>query len=129
MMNTSRWLIVLVITTMTVMLSACSAASSRDTQEVSNSTTINVLAKDFSFSLETSQAKTGLITFVVQNTGSMHHDFAISGNGVEEKTPLIEPGERATFTVDLTPGTYTFICTISGHEQLGMVGSISVTAN
>jgi uncharacterized cupredoxin-like copper-binding protein len=66
---------------------------------------------------------------VVQNNGSTQHDFAIRGNGVEQKTPTIKPGEIARLTVDLEPGAYTYVCTIPGHEQLGMNGTFTVTSN
>ena len=59
----------------------------------------------------------------------MNHDFAIRSNGVSEKTRRIKPGESATLTVELEPGTYTYICTTSGHEQLGMRGTITVTSS
>jgi uncharacterized cupredoxin-like copper-binding protein len=83
----------------------------------------------FLVSLDASQAEAGTITFVVQNNSSMPHDFALEGNGVEQKTPMINSGESATLTVDLEPGTYTYVCTIPGHEQLGMSGTFTVTSN
>jgi uncharacterized cupredoxin-like copper-binding protein len=100
-----------------------------DGAENGDSTTIHVLVKDFSISLESSQTKAGRITFVVQNNGSMHHDFAVRGDGVERKSPMIEPGESTTLTVDLEPRTYTYVCTIPGHDQLGMSGVLTVTSN
>jgi uncharacterized cupredoxin-like copper-binding protein len=66
---------------------------------------------------------------VVQNNGSTQHDFAIRGNGVVKKTATIKPGETARLTVDVEPGNYTYICTIPGHEQLGMNGTFTVTSN
>ena len=100
--------------------------SGADLEEDDN--TISVVAQDFSFSLDSSQAESGTITFIVENNGSMDHDFAIRGNGVDEKTPKIEPGESATLTVELEPGTYTYVCTLSGHELLGMRGTFTVVS-
>jgi plastocyanin len=121
------WLSLLGIAILAVLLAACSGGSQNSGEGSGNSTTINVEAIDFSFSLDASQAEAGTITFVVQNNGSMHHDFAIRGNGMEEKTPTIDSGGSATLTVDLEPGTYTYVCTIPGHEQLGMSGTFTVT--
>ncbi|MBI5666984.1 MAG: cupredoxin domain-containing protein [Chloroflexi bacterium] len=90
---------------------------------------INVVARDFSFALDVSQAEAGTVTFVVDNHGTMPHDFAFKGSGVEQKTPIIQPGETARLTVELQPGTYTYLCTIPGHEQLGMKGTFTVTAS
>jgi uncharacterized cupredoxin-like copper-binding protein len=129
-----RWFYILAIMLLAVTL-ACSANLSLgdgfqdDNAENGDNTTIHVLVKDFSFSLEQSQTKAGRITFVVQNNGSMHHDFAVRGDGVKRKSPMIEPGESTTLTVDLEPGTYTYVCTIPGHDQLGMSGAFTVTSN
>lgn len=94
-----------------------------------DSAEINILVNDFSYSLDNSQMEAGTITFVVKNDGSMPHDFAIRGNGVEQKTRLIGPGESDMLTVDLEPGTYTYVCTIPGHKQLGMSGAFTVASN
>ena len=128
------WFYILAIGMLAVTL-ACSASlslgdSPRDEViEKEGVATINVVAKDFSFGLGASQAEAGAITFLVQNNGSMQHDFAIRGNGVEQKTPKIKPGETARLTVDLKPGAYSYVCTIPGHEQLGMNGTFTVTSN
>jgi plastocyanin len=90
--------------------------------------TVNVIAEDFKFSLDATEAKAGTVTFVVRNNGSMPHDFEIRGDGVSQKTHMLQPGESDSLTVDLQPGTYTYICTIPGHDQLGMQGSFTVTA-
>jgi uncharacterized cupredoxin-like copper-binding protein len=87
---------------------------------------VSVAAKEFAFALDPSQAKAGGVTFAVTNSGATQHDFKITGNGVEQKTPLLEPGKSASLTVDLRPGTYTYICTVPGHEALGMKGSFTV---
>jgi uncharacterized cupredoxin-like copper-binding protein len=68
----------------------------------------------------------GSVTFEVANDGSAPHDLEIEGNGVEEKTATIQPGDSDQLTVDLQPGTYTLYCTIDGHEDLGMKGELTV---
>ena len=73
------------------------------------------------------QTPAGTITFVVQNTGQAPHNFAIKGNGVEERLPVLEPGQSATLTVDLSPGTYEYECTVPGHAMAGMQGTLTVT--
>jgi hypothetical protein len=52
----------------------------------------------------------------------------IRGNGLEGRTAEIEPGASATLTVDLEPGTYSYLCTTGGHDLLGMRGTLTVTA-
>jgi uncharacterized cupredoxin-like copper-binding protein len=131
MMNNDvkRWLLILAVALLAVSV-ACSGSSTPvgESQSGSNVNEGEVLveAKEFSFSLSATEAAAGTVTFVVENSGNMPHDFAIRGNGIEEATPHIDPGESATLTVELEPGTYTYICTIPGHEQLGMRGTFTV---
>lgn len=104
-------------------------SKSEDIVQNGSGSIIQVSAREFSFSLPTTDVKAGTITFVVQNDGTMEHDFAIRGNGLEQKTSKIRPGESASLTVVLEPGTYTYLCTIPGHEQAGMVGTFTVIAD
>jgi uncharacterized cupredoxin-like copper-binding protein len=41
------------------------------------------------------------------------------------KTKTITGGQTSV-SVDLTPGTYTFFCSVPGHEQAGMKGTLTV---
>ena len=70
--------------------------------------------------------KAGSVTFEVTNDGSTIHDLEIEGDGVEEKTATIQPGDSDSLTVDLQPGSYKLYCTIDGHEDLGMTGELTV---
>jgi uncharacterized cupredoxin-like copper-binding protein len=88
---------------------------------------INVTLKEMTVTLDKMQVSAGTTTFVVQNTGHAPHDFAIKGNGVEEKTPRLGSGQSATLTVDLLPGTYEYECTMPGHAMAGMQGTLTVT--
>jgi uncharacterized cupredoxin-like copper-binding protein len=88
--------------------------------------TINVILKEMTVALDKTQAAADTITFVVQNTGHAPHDFAIKGNGVDQKTPRLESGQTATLTVDLSPGTYEYECTVPGHAMAGMQGTLTV---
>ena len=62
-----------------------------------------------------------------KNDGKIEHDLVVEGNGVDEKTPTIEPGESATLKVDLKPGTYDVYCSIPGHKQAGMDVKLTVS--
>jgi len=130
--NTSRrWLILVGAVLLSLVLAACSGNSQPQDHEShshasGDDATINVTLQEMSISLDQSQLKAGTVTFVVQNNGFITHDFAIHGNGVNEKTPVLNSGESATLTVNLEPGTYTYICTMPGHEQAGMTGTFTV---
>jgi uncharacterized cupredoxin-like copper-binding protein len=71
--------------------------------------------------------KAGSVTFAVTNSGKTTHNLEIEGNGIEEQgTDDLSPGSSGDLTVDLKPGTYTIYCSIDGHEDLGMKGSVTV---
>ncbi len=104
-----------------------SAGQSNPEAAVSENGTVNVAADEFEFRLDATQAEAGVVTFVVTNEGQMEHDFAISGQGIDERTPMLQPGESATLEVELEPGAYEFVCTVPGHAMLGMSGTFTVT--
>ena len=135
----SRWLSLAGALALGLLLVACGSsqgaatappAPAGDTAQASGAggdgTTVNVVAKDFRFSLDKSEVPAGTTTFVLKNTGPSPHDFRITGNGVDQKTATINQGATASLTVDLTPGTYAIVCTVPGHDLLGMKGTVTV---
>ncbi len=58
------------------------------------------------------------------NKGAIEHTFTIKDTDFELKA---KAGETETGTVTLQKGTYTFECTIAGHAQQGMKGTIEVS--
>ncbi|HWC26778.1 MAG TPA: hypothetical protein VG474_09355 [Solirubrobacteraceae bacterium] len=71
-------------------------------------------------------ARAGPIAFVVTNDGTIRHALAVDGPAGQKRTRPLLPGERATFTVRLPPGTYRWYCPLADHEQRGMVGRVRV---
>jgi plastocyanin len=72
-------------------------------------------------------ADAGSDTLDFTNDSSTPHDVVIedgSGNEVG-KTDVIS-GDSATANVDLKPGTYTFFCSVPGHREAGMEGTLTV---
>lgn len=88
--------------------------------------TVNVTTTEMSFSFDPMPTKAGRITFVVTNHGKIKHNFVLEANGREYATQKIPPGGSETFTVDLGPGTYNFVCTVFGHNLAGMQGSFTL---
>ena len=43
------------------------------------------------------------------------------------KLDAVSPGAAKDLTVTLAAGTYTFVCKLSGHDQLGMKGTLTVS--
>ena len=70
------------------------------------------------------------LTFEVTNDGTAPHTFAVDTGAGVEQTPEIQPGASATLQVPpLVAGTYDTFCTISGHRQAGMAGTLMVVAD
>ena len=84
----------------------------------------NADLKEYSIALDKTQIKAGTITFNVMNVGTLPHNLSVKE--LNKTTENLDPGKSATLTVDLAPGTYTVICAIPGHEQLGMHIMITV---
>jgi uncharacterized cupredoxin-like copper-binding protein len=102
-----------------------------------------VTAADFRFTPSTLTLTSGQpVTLIFKNAGKTLHDFhIISGPGVPTAQPEMpsmsedhqhdgpyhiaaEPNQQATLTLTLASGTYTFICSVVNHRQLGMQGTI-----
>ena len=79
------------------------------------------------FVQKTLTATAGSDTFELTNDAPVPHNLAIEGDGVEAgPTDTIQGGETAELTVDLQPGTYTFYCSVPGHREAGMEGTLTV---
>jgi plastocyanin len=72
-------------------------------------------------------AKAGKVTIDFNNPQSLTHDVAIedSAGKTVAQTDLIGNEETST-TADLKPGTYTFYCSVPGHREAGMEGTLTV---
>jgi plastocyanin len=82
---------------------------------------------ELAYTTTEASAKAGNVTVDFKNPQSLTHDVAIEDSGGKEvgKTELIGEGETST-TVDLKPGTYTYYCTVPGHREAGMEGTLTV---
>jgi plastocyanin len=72
-------------------------------------------------------AKPGEDTVDFTNQSSVPHDVAIedsSGKTIAQ-TEIVSEGSAST-TAELKPGTYTFYCSVPGHRQAGMEGTLAV---
>ncbi len=72
-------------------------------------------------------AKAGTDTINFTNVQATPHDVAIEDEGGKEvgKTEVISE-DSASAKVKLEPGTYTFFCSIPGHREAGMEGTLTV---
>jgi plastocyanin len=82
---------------------------------------------DLAFDQKDVSAKAGSVTINFDNKEPLQHDVAVadSSGKVLGQTDLVSQG-TSTATVDLQPGTYTFYCTVPGHRDAGMEGTLTV---
>jgi uncharacterized cupredoxin-like copper-binding protein len=71
-------------------------------------------------------APAGALEIDSKNAATIPHDIAIEGNGVDEKGETVKDGATSKINVTLKPGTYQFYCTVPGHREGGMEGTLTV---
>jgi len=71
-------------------------------------------------------APVGKVTFEFTNESSLPHDFVLEDNSGKElaKTPVIT-NDKATTEATLKAGKYTYFCSVPGHRQAGMEGTLT----
>jgi plastocyanin len=82
---------------------------------------------DLAFDQKDVSAKAGNVTIDFDNKQPLQHDVAVadSSGKVLGQTDLVSSG-TANATVNLQAGTYTFYCTVPGHREAGMEGTLTV---
>jgi uncharacterized cupredoxin-like copper-binding protein len=81
---------------------------------------------DLKFEKDTLEAKAGTVTITMNNPSDLPHAIEIEGNGVEEEGETVQKGGVSKVTAELKPGEYKFYCPVPGHEEGGMVGTLTV---
>ena len=75
------------------------------------------------YQFKSATAKAGKVTVQSKNAASVPHDIALQGG---PSGSVVSGGGVSQFTANLKPGSYTFYCTVPGHEQAGMKGTLTV---
>jgi len=72
-------------------------------------------------------ASSGNVTIDFDNKQALQHDVTVadSSGKVLGATDLVSSGTAST-TVNLQPGSYTFYCSVPGHREAGMQGTLTV---
>jgi len=102
------------------------AVSAKSDTSVATSAPVAVTLTEYKITPAAINAS-GHVQLNVTNGGTMPHNLSVPDLG--KATKDLAPG--ASQTLDLgnpAPGTYKVLCTIVGHEALGMVGTLVVTA-
>jgi len=79
------------------------------------------------FNTKTLAARSSNVTIEFTNKSPLSHNVTIANakGQVLGSTPTFDGGTK-TLTLKLPPGSYTFYCSVPGHEQAGMKGTLTV---
>jgi len=73
------------------------------------------------------KAPAGKVTIVMTNPSALPHNVAIKRAGLKPVLgKIVLKGGKSTATATLKKGTYTFFCSVAGHEAAGMKGKLKV---
>ena len=82
---------------------------------------------DLAFDQKDVSAKAGTVTIDFDNKQAIPHDVTVEDSSGMQLggTDLVSSG-TANATVDLQSGSYTFFCSVPGHREAGMEGTLTV---
>jgi plastocyanin len=83
-------------------------------------------AGELSFDTQTLEARAGRVTIQMDNPSSVPHNVSIEGAAVDEHGKTVGKGGTSTVTAELRSGEYDFYCSVAGHRQGGMEGTLTV---
>lgn len=128
-MGRKRWLIAGAIAA-TLALAACGGGGGEGGggtggDDAGGGQTLSVTATEFTFDPDALQAPAGTdVTISVTDAGTIEHDFTLDEAGLKI---AVKPGETRSGTINLEAGTYTFYCSVPGHREAGMEGTLTVS--
>ena len=102
-------------------------ASTTATTVAPNIVNISAPVSGLRFSQKVVKAHAGTINIVFRNNSSLKHNVNVEKGETElGKTASIHLG-MTSISVTLKPGSYNFYCSVPGHEDAGMHGTLIVT--
>jgi plastocyanin len=80
------------------------------------------------YTTEEASAEAGNVPIAFTNPQPVGHDVDVETEGGEEvgKTEIITEGTDSVTLKGLKPGKYTFFCSVPGHREAGMEGTLTI---
>jgi plastocyanin len=133
-----KWPTTLIVVALAAAVAGCggsggSSAASSASSAVSSVAGAHVIEIDvspsgFSYVKSSVTAKAGPVVIHSMNPQSVGHDISLNGNGVNLHGKIVSNGGVSVIAIqDLKPGTYTYYCSVPGHEAAGMKGTLTVS--
>ena len=106
-----------------------SASSTEDANPTTDSVDVAAVP-DGSFAYEEDEldAPAGALTANFTNPAPIAHDFCVEDSGGEELgcSELIADGDTDVAEFEVEAGEYTYFCSVAGHREGGMEGTLTV---
>jgi plastocyanin len=119
----------LVLALAVTLLAGCGEDEGDDSAAPADGGKLEIVATDFALEpADASVDAAGERTIRLVNEGEVTHALEVEGDGVEEETASIAPGESAELTLELEEGEYELYCPIGNHRDQGMEGTLVVGA-
>jgi uncharacterized cupredoxin-like copper-binding protein len=119
-----------ILTALALALAGCGGdENDEEAQAPQQSPRQTITITETDYALEPSSVdleEAGTYAFEVVNEGEVAHALEVEGEGIEEETDTLDPGQRATLTVELEGGTYELYCPVGDHADRGMTGKLEV---
>ena len=115
-----------------VLAAGCGSSSSTTTAATTTAatTTVAVSASPSALAFDKTAitVSAGKVTFDFNNPAALQHNFSIraADGSVVGASETVTSKAAAPFTVNLKAGTYSFFCSVPGHEAAGMKGTLTV---
>ena len=117
-MTRLRSLLVAATATLALIVSPLAAAHT----QTAKAQTVTVTMTEFKFVFSTTKIHAGAVTFKLVNKGKLPHNLRIAG----KTSVLLGPAKSGKLVVTLKKGKYPYTCTVPGHVDLGMKGTLAV---
>jgi plastocyanin len=75
------------------------------------------------FASSKAEAEAGQVELVMPNPSPVQHNIALAGGEVGQ---VVGTGAESRITANLKAGEYEFLCTVPGHAEGGMKGTLTV---
>jgi uncharacterized cupredoxin-like copper-binding protein len=124
-----RLVVITLLSTLTVACTNSPAAGPAGDKPTGTTQAIAVKATDvLKFEPATITVKSGApVRLMLTNDGALDHNWVVDSLG--GKTLEVDAKPKASTTVEFTPtasGTYEFYCSVPGHREAGMKGTLVV---
>lgn len=116
-----------VVLALTWLLVACAGASGAP-DSVGAAGGLEVTGTNaLSFEPDTLTTATGTITVELTAESAVPHTLVVEDADGDRLVVEAEAGKTATGAINLPPGDYVFYCSVPGHREAGMEGTLAVT--